>query len=53
MEKRNDKYLFGWNDYWTSTSDPLYALFVDFPYGGMEYDFKNETYSVRAVRVIK
>ena len=45
--------IFGWNDYWTSTSDPLYALFVDFPYGGMEYDFKNETYSVRAVRVIK
>ena len=45
--------IFGWNDYWTSTSDPLYALFVDFPYGGMGYDFKNETYSVRAVRVIK
>ena len=45
--------IFGWNDYWTSTSDPLYALFVDFPYGGMGYDFKNKTYSVRAVRVLK
>lgn len=45
--------IFGWNDYWTSTSDPLYALIVDFPYGGMWYDFKNKTFSVRAVRVIK
>lgn len=45
--------IFGWNDYWTSTSDPLYALFVDFPYGGMGYDFKNKTFSVRAVRVMK
>lgn len=45
--------IFGWNDYWTSTSDPLYALIVDFPYGGMWYDFKNKTFSVRAVRVMK
>ena len=44
--------IFGWNDYWTSTSDPLYSLIVDFPYGGMWYDFKHQTYSVRAMRVI-
>ena len=44
--------IFGWNDYWTSSSDPLYSLIVDFPYGGMWYDFKHQTYSVRAMRVI-
>ena len=44
--------IFGWNDYWTSTSDPLYSFIVDFPYGGMGYDFKHQTYSVRAMRVI-
>lgn len=44
--------IFGWNDYWTSSSDPLYSLIVDFPYGGMGYDFKHQTYSVRAMRVI-